>query len=225
MTPAEWKTHFSAWCVTSSPLVLGFDVINDTIRAEAYPIISNALAIRINQAWAGEAGRLVFSSEETFVAVTAEHANDECENGKPSYCQHVNFPEYQIWAKTMPDPYAGWQAVLLINLGNSTRTINMSISDVGITTTRAQAQDVWSDKSSTLEGIVSELIEPHGSAFLLMSPSPDSPSKPQDDNTALVLTAVGIAVAVVAAVGIGCFIRQNKRCQGTRLSSVADGSD
>mmetsp|Transcript_11182 Transcript_11182/g.33380 ORF Transcript_11182/g.33380 Transcript_11182/m.33380 type:complete len:439 (+) Transcript_11182:269-1585(+) len=55
----ESRTHFGAWCVVSSPLMLGLDV-TDADRLDAvWPILSNAEAIAVNQAWYGHPGRLV----------------------------------------------------------------------------------------------------------------------------------------------------------------------
>ena len=52
----EARTHFGAWCIVSSPLILSHDTNNDTITDEIWPIISNTEAIAINQAWAGDSG-------------------------------------------------------------------------------------------------------------------------------------------------------------------------
>ena len=37
----ESRSHFSAWAVTSSPLILGFDVTDSAMVDELWPIISN----------------------------------------------------------------------------------------------------------------------------------------------------------------------------------------
>jgi len=47
--PVESRTHFSAWAVTSSPLVLGLDMTNQTAMDIAYPIVSNQEVIAVNQ--------------------------------------------------------------------------------------------------------------------------------------------------------------------------------
>eukprot|EP01060_Flectonema_neradi_P038223 TRINITY_DN796_c1_g1_i1.p1 TRINITY_DN796_c1_g1~~TRINITY_DN796_c1_g1_i1.p1 ORF type:complete len:408 (+),score=110.35 TRINITY_DN796_c1_g1_i1:65-1288(+) len=70
----EDKTHFGAWCIVSSPLILGHNVNNDTTVDRIWPIISNKEAIAVNQAWEGHPGRKVK------------------ENGN-----------WQIWAKDMPN--------------------------------------------------------------------------------------------------------------------------
>ena len=50
-TYEEDRTHFGAWCVVSSPLVLGLDVTNATKMDGVWDIISNKEAIAVNQNW------------------------------------------------------------------------------------------------------------------------------------------------------------------------------
>jgi len=49
----ESASHFAAWAVVSSPLVLGFDLTDDTRMAAAWPVISAKRAIDVSQAWEG----------------------------------------------------------------------------------------------------------------------------------------------------------------------------
>ena len=56
---AEDRSHFSAWVITSSPLILGFDVTNDAIVSRVWDIISNKEVLSVSQTWAGHPGRLV----------------------------------------------------------------------------------------------------------------------------------------------------------------------
>eukprot|EP01046_Picozoa_sp_COSAG06_P070610 COSAG06_NODE_19822_length_821_cov_0.595568_2_plen_163_part_01 len=62
MTPTEWRTHFAMWAVTSSPLILGFDLTNDTMLRAAWPIIANEEALAVSQSWSGHPGFLVANS-------------------------------------------------------------------------------------------------------------------------------------------------------------------
>lgn len=55
----ESRTHFGAWCVVSSPLILGLDLLDKSRVDSIWEIISNKEAIAVNQAWAGHPGRLV----------------------------------------------------------------------------------------------------------------------------------------------------------------------
>lgn len=50
-----------AWCVVSSPLVLGL-ALDSPVLPAVLPIITNTLAISINQQWAGHPGMLLKST-------------------------------------------------------------------------------------------------------------------------------------------------------------------
>ena len=62
-TYAEDEAHFGLWCVTSSPLILGFDMLDDSKMARVWPIITNREAIAVNQAWFGSPGQLLMSRD------------------------------------------------------------------------------------------------------------------------------------------------------------------
>mmetsp|Transcript_64748 Transcript_64748/g.146065 ORF Transcript_64748/g.146065 Transcript_64748/m.146065 type:complete len:212 (-) Transcript_64748:281-916(-) len=55
---AETRSHFGAWCIVSSPLILSHDVnlADDQLADQVWSVIANPDAIRVNQAWAGHAG-------------------------------------------------------------------------------------------------------------------------------------------------------------------------
>ena len=55
----EDRAHFYAWCILSSPLILGYATANDSLTDQVCPIISNHEAIAVNQQFAGSVGRLV----------------------------------------------------------------------------------------------------------------------------------------------------------------------
>ena len=52
----EARTHFGAWAIVSSPLILSHDTTDDTVSDEIWPIISNTEVIAVNAAWAGDSG-------------------------------------------------------------------------------------------------------------------------------------------------------------------------
>ena len=56
------RAHFGAWCVVSSPLILGLDITQPTLLAPVIDIITNPEAIAVNQAWTGHPGALVWSA-------------------------------------------------------------------------------------------------------------------------------------------------------------------
>lgn len=57
------EAHFGLWVVTSSPLILGFDMLDDKTMERVWPIITNTEAIAINQAWFGSPGQLLMSRD------------------------------------------------------------------------------------------------------------------------------------------------------------------
>ena len=60
----EARSHFGAWCIVSSPLILSHDVNNASLVASIWPIISNTEAIAVNQAWAGFSGSVFSQANE-----------------------------------------------------------------------------------------------------------------------------------------------------------------
>ena len=52
------RAHFGAWCITSSPLIIGI-ALTDEKLAPVIDIIGNKEAIAVNQAWVGHPGMLV----------------------------------------------------------------------------------------------------------------------------------------------------------------------
>lgn len=57
----EDRAHFSAWAVTSSPLILGHNLLDKDVADAVWPVISNEEVIAVNQQWAGHPGKLVRS--------------------------------------------------------------------------------------------------------------------------------------------------------------------
>lgn len=60
-TYEENRAHFGAWCIVSSPLILGHDVTNEATTSAIWDIITNTEAIAVNQQWAGHPGQFVRS--------------------------------------------------------------------------------------------------------------------------------------------------------------------
>lgn len=51
------QAHFALWAITSSPLILGFDM--NTVPSRILNLVQNPVAIRINQAYHGNAGDVI----------------------------------------------------------------------------------------------------------------------------------------------------------------------
>lgn len=55
----EDRSHFGAWCVVSSPLILGYDLAKEDVTDKVWDIITNKEAIAVNQQYAGHPGKWV----------------------------------------------------------------------------------------------------------------------------------------------------------------------
>jgi alpha-galactosidase len=117
----ESRTHFGAWCIVSSPLILGLD-ITDSARVDSiWDIVTNREAIAVNQAWAGQPGRLVESTNH-----------------------------YQLWSKiikTDSDGHVVTVAALIFNQGDQTLAAkDVKISALGLSAKVSKSRDVWNHK-------------------------------------------------------------------------------
>ena len=168
----ESRAHFGAWCIVSSPLILAHDLSDEDAYAAAYPIISNTLAIRVNQLYAGDAGRLVATSpaDEAFRETVYHGARCEC-----AYAG-TELPRWTVWAKRL-DAVGNEVAALAINLSDKPipgGTISINVADLfGINgaDTYGHECDVWSG------GCTTEPLDPEEPEVPLpWDPAPRNPS-------------------------------------------------
>ena len=85
---AEDRSHFGAWVITSSPLILGFDVQDPTVFQKVWDIVTNEAAIKINQEWAGHPGFLLKTTNYVRKMDYAEYGDDNVKEGR-----------VQVWVK------------------------------------------------------------------------------------------------------------------------------
>lgn len=120
MTPLEWRTHFAMWAVTSSPLILGFDLTDTARLRAAWPIVANEEALAVSQSWAGHPGFLVANSTEVkdFAVVW----------GSPGVLTtNASLPSWQVWAKPLKD---NGVAVLVVKVWDGVAaTLSLPFSD------------------------------------------------------------------------------------------------
>lgn len=166
MSLLESRTHFAAWCVLSAPLVLGFDLTNESLYREVYPIIANAGALEVSATWAGNSGRLVKNSTESLVHV----ARIGADNRVPMPYPNQTFAAWQIWAKPMRDDHTRW-AVLLVNVGLEERDIPLTYADVSPALgDDVAATDVWTGRGVEVaqRATTFKAVAPHDSVFLFL---------------------------------------------------------
>ena len=179
MNATEWKTHFSAWSITSAPLVLGMDLRDEVMVHRAWPIISNTAVLEVQATWVGDSGRLWARSEET-----TEVPN--CGHGKG--CQ---LPLWLVWTKKQPTTGGGSAAAILL-MNNGDTTINVSAPVEGIhglgscAPSGCVTRDLWivsAQEQTRVRGELVRTLEPHDSAMLMVTsdnpaPPPTPPAPP-----------------------------------------------
>jgi len=180
MSFAESRSHFAAWCVVSSPLVLGFDLTDATIMKTVMPLISNAKALQINQEWAGSPGFLVKNSTTSTMQYVAHGAGGSCNAStfKPHTwgCEQVSLPDWQVWAKPLK---AGDVAVFVVSIAAAgSPAVTVTYDEVGFTPGKKKkhpgfSQDVWSGHSSPLAAgtgsVTFAKLAGHDSSFVVLS--------------------------------------------------------
>ena len=163
----EWRSHFGAWCINSSPLILSCDLTNSTTVDSIWPFIANPVAIEINQAWNGHPGRRLSSNDFKNSLNTSPAGNA---NGEPS--------AWQAWAKPLPGRRVAVLVVSMARLGSASSpgpTLNLSQIAPTLQCEKAECSiaDVWLYGSKV--GVTNNgthnvgTIAPHDSKFLIIS--------------------------------------------------------
>jgi len=182
LSKEEMRTHFAAWAIVSSPLILSHDINNKQVMDAIWPIISNREAIAVNQAWAGHSGSVFKSST---VNVTLDEFN-YAEMAESKWPMKVNVaedtasrhdptvaPSFQYYYKPMEKGGAK-TAVLMMNNGHLVHDHTLDFQDIpGVSCTRCHVRDVWKKRDmGDFDGTyVAEGIPAHAARFLVVTPS------------------------------------------------------
>eukprot|EP00483_Globobulimina_turgida_P011618 UN11640 len=120
------QTHFSAWCIVSSPLILGFDVLNNTKMDQFWEIITNDEVLSVSQSWAGHPGRQIDSASMT-ITYDGMNEYEDHSDGKIAPTA-IDMNVYEIWAK--PQPNNTFAVLLMNNDGNKSQDITVYFKDI-----------------------------------------------------------------------------------------------
>lgn len=165
---AETRSHFAAWAVSSSPLVLSHDVNNVTVTEAIWDLISNREILAVNQAYAGDSGGVYQESKETV----------RIQGGRQWY----DIPAYQYLSKPLPPVRTHTNsavAVLLMNSDNITRHLTATFRDIPyivcprtpLTACSYQVRDIINHESlGTHNDKWSVDVAPRDVAFILLEP-------------------------------------------------------
>lgn len=143
---AEWRTHFGAWAIVSSPLILSFDLSNRTTLETVWPFITNLEAIEVSQTWAGHPGRQVLQNESV-----------------------------QVWTKQLGPKRAAVLAINMESAAKGQPLqVEIGLTELLPSLTGPiRVRDVWGHRDlappATGDGtLTTQPIQPHDSAFLVV---------------------------------------------------------
>jgi alpha-galactosidase len=135
----EWnRAHFGAWCIVSSPLILGMDM-DDPNLALVIPFITNSEAIAVNQQYAGSPGVLLQSNHVAAIAPPAED---------PPPAPHTPKDElgFVVYIGMLNQPDDG---------GKPLRVANMSAGDAEVWCNQTAACTCFTAETTTTSGLAS----------------------------------------------------------------------
>jgi alpha-galactosidase len=167
-TDAELRSHFGAWAVVSSPLILSLDLRNTSLVDRLWPFVANREALAINSVWAGAPGSAFAEASGAKVQVP----------GCPG-CDPFMAPPWQQVGKPL---VGGAAAVLVLNYLETATTAGDILVDLSTVPGLAPAaswlvRDVWArrDAGEVAAGTGSSAwpvpaLQPHDSAFVVFAP-------------------------------------------------------
>ena len=176
LTSAEASSHFSIWCIMSSPLWITFDIFNPP--AGIHEIVANPEAIAINQDKLGQMAVRIDGASSSPFGLKAR---------LPATCGlEAIWPNGEQLARPL---HNGDTAVVLFNRLQSNLTITLQFEDIGDTMMSCfHVRDVWAraDLGVHVDKFVANAVPSHGSRFLRLTPSNISVCQlpPCDNSTA-----------------------------------------
>jgi hypothetical protein len=154
----EARSHFGAWCIVSSPLILSHDVSNVTVTNQIWPIISNTEAIAVNQAWAGFSGSVFAQAQEELTLSGTYGA----------------VPAWQAFYKPVSKTSV---AVLIMNHAGGQATISITFSQIpGVPAPGPNGyavHSIWDHKDlgTMMTSYTATNLASHDSAFITITPA------------------------------------------------------
>ena len=160
----EARTHFNAWCIVSSPLILSHDMTNDTVSDAVWPIITNTEALAVSKAWAGMSGTVFKDSGlDTVVLATSDNKSGE---------KHGAVPAWQFFYKPTDGKSV---AVLLMNHAATTANFVLNFADVpgldGTTSYKLRDINAHADLGSFTGTWSINNVASHDAPFVLITPA------------------------------------------------------
>jgi alpha-galactosidase len=169
----EARSHFGAWCIVSSPLILAVDFTNATAVNSVWPIITNTYAIGVNQAYFGSSGN-VFSHGADAVTIDIPQSavpSRSLKYGGKAEAPSVTLPSFQVFAKPLN---ATSVAVFAVNHASTSTPISVAFAAVPglnyVAGSSVLVFDVWKQApAGTAVTSWSTTLASHDSVFLILN--------------------------------------------------------
>uniref|UniRef100_A0A7S3LNX9 Alpha-galactosidase n=1 Tax=Aplanochytrium stocchinoi TaxID=215587 RepID=A0A7S3LNX9_9STRA len=189
----ESRSHFGAWCIVSSPLILSHDLNDKRITDSIWDIITNTEAIEVNQAWAGHPGTTFSRSDDTVILSNKIPPGNELYENRSipnsfSDETYVTVPKSQYFYK--PIKQNGKKtAVLLMNNFESEQTLSVAFANIpSVTCNKCLVRDIWAQEDiGVFKDIFScENVVSHDSCFLMISSAPENDHLISNEHTVFI---------------------------------------
>ena len=162
LSPTEWRTHYAAWAIVSSPQIIGMDMTDTALVQQVWPIISNVETKEVQQAYFGFSGSQFQSAAELVDLCTpAEREAGEACQAAPS------------WMALYKPIDAKRTAVLVIN--NAAAAADLTVSFAAVPDlpcgTTCKVRDIFAqkDKGSSSGSYTVQGVASHDSVFVMLS--------------------------------------------------------
>jgi hypothetical protein len=164
----QGKAQFAAWCSVSSPLILGFDLANETEYDRWWPVISNPTALAVQADWAGLAGRLVAAGPDFRTAVPHGASCETLDFASGHVAEAL--PGWSVFGKPLS---RGRYALTAINLLlNTSAAAVVDLAPLGLPTTGVFETDVWTGAKTPVRpgGSWVATLGPGAHRFVILGP-------------------------------------------------------
>ena len=163
LSAAEARSHYAAWAIVSSPLILSFDPRDDAKMREVWPLVSNTDILAVQQAYAGDSGgRFAWSERNVTLTDPFLAANN----------QSVSVPEWVYLQKPVPGDGV---AVLLMNAGGAERALRLEFAEVPRLncSSSCHVRDVFNQSTIGVVGGggIEAKVGAHDSFFAVLTPA------------------------------------------------------
>ena len=163
LSQTEWRTHWAAWAIVSSPQIIGFDMTDTALVNQVWPIISNQETKEVSQTYYGFSGsQYATAGELVDLCTPAQRA------GGVEVC--AGAPAVMMMYKPID---AARTAVLLINNAAAPADLTVTFSAVPNLPcgTSCKVRDIFAqaDKGTSSGSFTMPAVASHDSAFLMLS--------------------------------------------------------